>query len=238
MNPGFTTPDENVAIFIAVTKSFDIRYYNLVKPITLLLADDHFIVREGLRACFADQKQIKIVGEASNGKEAIEKAEALRPDVILLDISMPVMSGIEALPILRRRVQNSKIIVLTIHNSKEYVSRILKSGAHGYVLKDAAPAELLRAIESVYGGDAFFSPAVSKTLVSSIQREEAELSKRECEVLSLIAEGYSNVEIAERLFISERTVGTHRERIMKKLDIHSAAGLTKYAIAHGLTGAK
>lgn len=209
-----------------------------MKPITLLLADDHFIVREGLRACFADQKQIKIVGEASNGKEAIEKAEALRPDVILLDISMPVMSGIEATPILRRRVKNSKIIILTIHNNKEYVSRILKSGAHGYVLKDAAPAELLNAIESVHRGDAFLSPAVSKTLVTTIQREEAELSEREREVLSLIAEGHSSIEIAERLFISERTVGTHRERIMKKLDIHSAAGLTKYAIAHGLISAK
>ncbi len=211
-----------------------------MKPITLLLADDHTIIREGLRACFDGQKQFKIVGEASDGKEAIEKAEALRPDVILLDITMPVMSGIEATPILRRKVENSKILILTIHNNKEYVSRILKAGAHGYVLKDASPSELFKAVELVHRGDAFLSPAISNTIVSAFQKEEAEaeLSEREREILSLIAEEHSNVQIAERLFISERTVGTHRERIMKKLGIHSAAGLTKYAIAHGLISAK
>jgi two-component system nitrate/nitrite response regulator NarL len=204
-------------------------------PITLLIADDHAIVRKGIRSCLTPYKHIRVLGEARNGEEAVRKASTLKPDVILLDISMPKMSGLDVIPLLRRSHPNARILILTIHNSKEYLSRSVKTGADGFVLKDAEPSEIKRAIEAVYHGGAFFSPGVSKEILGTLAGEEGqELSRREREVLILIAEGFSSSEIAGRLFISERTVATHRQRIMKKLDIHTIAGLTKYAITQGL----
>lgn len=211
------------------------------EQITVLIVDDHAIVREGLRSCLASQPHIRILDEASNGIEAIEKAISLKPDVILLDLSMPVLSGLDAALSLRRKLPATKILILSIHNSKEYVSRIVKAGADGFVLKDSEPSEIVKAIEAVHHGDAFFSPSISKTILEGLKekkKEEDKLSHREREILILIAEGLSSSEIAKHLCISERTVGTHRERIMKKLNIHTVAGLTKYAVARGYINAR
>jgi two-component system nitrate/nitrite response regulator NarL len=209
--------------------------------IRLLLADDHPFVIEGLRFYLAAQEQFEIVGEASNGREAIQKARDLQPDIVLLDISMPDMNGLDAAKALCKQNSQIKVLVLSAHDSREYVMQMILCGAQGYVLKDSSPTELSRAIESVYRGEAFFSPHVSKMLLNEVisQPEESkrtvnDLSHRESEVLQMIAEGLSSKEIAFRLGISIRTIETHRERIMQKLDIHNVAGLTKFAIANKL----
>lgn len=211
--------------------------------IRILLADDHPIVLDGIRSRLAAQPGLEIVGEASNGHEAVRKARQLLPDIILLDISMPHMNGLEAIALLRKQAPNAKVIILTMHNTREYVSQIVRSGARGYMLKDSSPAELLQAIKLVHAGEVFFSPAVSRVLVDELAGNgrrnpsvpgPAPLSDREREVLTHIAGGLNNKEIASRLGIGVRTIETHRERIMRKLDIHSVAGLTKFAIAKGM----
>jgi len=213
------------------------------KKIKLLLVDDHPIVLDGIKAHLSAQAEFRVVGDAANGQEAIRKARQLEPDVILMDISMPQMNGIEALTILRRQVPKTKVLVLTMHNNREYISQIIRSGARGYVLKDTSPAELVRAIKLVNDGEVFFSPTVSRVVLEELVNggpkkptasEKNDLSEREREVLASIAEGYSNKETAGRLGVGVRTVETHRERIMRKLDIHSVAGLTKFAIAKGM----
>jgi two-component system nitrate/nitrite response regulator NarL len=210
------------------------------KKIKILVADDHPVVRKGLHSCLARQERLKIVGEASDGDEALKKTRDLSPDVVLMDISMPGMNGLEVTGVLRKDHPEVKVLVLSVHNNRDYIFRIIQAGAHGFISKEAPPAELLRAIESVYAGEPFFSPEIAKAalnqLVTSGGKKDpfAQLTSREREVLVLIAEGQSNKEIATKLGIGVRTIETHRERIMRRLDIHSVAGLTKFAIANGM----
>jgi two-component system nitrate/nitrite response regulator NarL len=210
--------------------------------IRILLVDDHPIVLWGLRSSLSSHPQFKIVGEASDGTEAIRKAREKNPDVVLMDITLPGLSGIEATRVLQKEVPSAKILALTMHDDKEYVLEIIRAGAKGYVLKDASPSELIQAIVAVHKGDSFFSPGVSRILIDEFKAKPQRkkliaingLTGREEEVLRFIAEGQSNKEIAERLSISVRTVETHREHIMGKLGIHCAAGLAKYAITKGI----
>ena len=214
-----------------------------MNKIQVLLAEDHTIVRKGLRSFRNTEADIEATGEAQDGREAIEKAQQLHPDVVLMDIAMPFLNGLEATRQIKKRFPEVKVLILTTHTAQEYISQILQAGASGYVVKEAAPAELVSAIEVVYRGDSFLSPSVSKKLIKEyIQQAEARseenthnrLTDREREVLQLIAEGHPNREIAELLHISARTVGTHRAHLMEKLDIHSTAELTQYAMRKGV----
>ncbi len=210
------------------------------QKIKVLVADDHPVVRRGLQSLLARQERLTVVGEAADGEEALDKALKLSPDVVLLDISMPRRDGLEVTAALRKQAPKVKVLILSVHGNKEYIFRIIQAGAHGYVSKEAAPEELLRAIESVYTGESFFSPEVARValnqLVNNGGKKESfgQLTDREREVLVLIAQGQSNKEIASHLGIGVRTIETHRERIMRRLDIHSVAGLTKFAIANGM----
>ena len=211
--------------------------------IKLLLVDDHPIVLDGIKTHLGEQKDLEVVGEAANGQEALRKAKLLLPDVVLMDITMPHMNGLEATAQLRKQLPQCKVLILTMHESREYIAQIMRLGARGYLLKDCSPAELVLAIKTVHQGEVYFSPSISRLLVQGIvdgrRPENIEpppaLTDRECEVLSLIAEGLLNKQIADRLGIGVRTIETHRERIMRKLDIHTVAGLTKYAISRGMT---
>jgi two-component system, NarL family, nitrate/nitrite response regulator NarL len=197
-------------------------------------------VRKGLQSCLVRQERLKLVGEAADGEEALTKALDLKPDVVLLDISMPRRDGLAVAAALRKDAPQVKVLILSMHSNKEYLFRIIQAGAHGYVSKGASPEELLHAIESVHNGETFFSPEIAQAalnqLVNNGGKKEpfAQLTSREREVLVLIAQGRSNKEIANQLGIGVRTIETHRERIMRRLDIHSVAGLTKFAIANGL----
>lgn len=197
-------------------------------------------MRKGLQSCLARQDTLKVVGEASDGEEALAKALELAPDVVLLDISMPRRDGLAVTEILRRQAPEIKILVLSVHSNREYIFRIIQAGAHGYVSKEAPTDQLVRAIQTVFEGQTFFSPeaaqeALHRLVQNGGKREPfAQLTAREREVLVLIAQGQSNKEIASKLGIGVRTIETHRERIMRRLDIHSVAGLTKFAIANGL----
>ena len=209
--------------------------------IRLLLVDDHPIVLDGIRSHLLAQPEFEIVGQAANGLEAIQKAKALLPDVVLMDITMPQMNGLEATSHLRKEVPGTKVLILTMHDSKEYIAQMLRMGARGYLLKDGSPAELVRAIKAVHAGEVVFAASVSKVLAEVMVNGRARsiepppsLTCREREVLTHIAEGLLNKQIADKLGIGVRTIETHRERIMRRLDIHSVAGLTKFAIANGL----
>jgi two-component system nitrate/nitrite response regulator NarL len=210
--------------------------------IRLLIADDHPVVRQGLVACLERQDHLAIVGEARDGFEAVALCRERKPDIVLMDIAMPRMSGLAAAEMLRKEQPQVKVLILTMHANKDYVMRVLQCGAAGYVLKDSAPEKLILAIESVYRGEPYFSPEIAGLALDQFVRGPGEdpegerLTCREREVLIQIAEGFSNKEIASRLGVGVRTVETHRERIMRKLDIHSVAGLTKYALARGLVG--
>lgn len=211
--------------------------------IRILLVDDHPIVREGLKSHLATHDEVLVVGEAADGKEAMAKAKELSPDVVIMDISLPDMNGLEATRKLQSAVPTAKVLILTMHEDRNYIIESVRAGARGYVLKDASPEELLCAIESVHSGGAFFQSSVSDVLLDLCSNDQerprkpstSDLTPREQEVLALIAEGDSNKEIASKLFVSVRTVECHREHIMRKLNIHSTAGLTKYAINKGIT---
>jgi DNA-binding NarL/FixJ family response regulator len=180
------------------------------------------------------------VGEAADGDEALKKALELSPDVVLMDISMPRMNGLAATEALRREAPQIKILILSVHNNREYIFRIIQAGAHGYVSKEASPEELMEAIESVHGGETYFTPDIARAALSQLVQNNGRrepfsmLTGREREVLVLIAEGRSNKEIATHLGIGVRTIETHRERIMRRLNLHSVASLTKFAIINGL----
>jgi two-component system, NarL family, nitrate/nitrite response regulator NarL len=209
------------------------------KTIRLLLVDDHPVVRKGIRSCLTKQSSIEIVDEAADGEAALGKMRQLKPDVVLMDIDMPRMTGLAVTEAARKELPDVKVLILSMHADSEHVLRILQSGARGYVLKEAPPEDLVKAIETVYAGQTFFSPEVAKLALNGLvqgsgQAPENQLTDREEQVLIQIAEGFSNKEIACRLDLGVRTVETHRERIMRKLDIHSVAGLTKYAISKGL----
>jgi len=204
------------------------------------VADDHPVVRKGMSSCLARHEHLAIVGEAGEGREAVAKTKALLPDVILLDIDMPGMSGLAVSEVLRKELPQVKVLILSMHQRAEYLLRILQSGARGYVLKDAPTDELVKAIETVYAGESYFSPEIARLALNQFVQGNGEgpdlvtVTMRERQVLALIAEGLSNKEIATQLNVGVRTIETHRERIMRKLNIHSIAGLTRFAIAKGL----
>jgi DNA-binding NarL/FixJ family response regulator len=211
--------------------------------LSIVLADDHTILREGLRALLTADPSFEIVGEARDGREAVRCVEKLGPDLILMDLSMPRMSGMEAIREIKKRYPETKIIALTVHKTEEYLLTTLQAGADGFVLKDATHDELILAIKNVMSGKSYLSPGVSEKVIEgylqgkkntqSLSSWES-LSQREREVLKLIAEGYKNKEIAEDLCISLKTVEKHRAHLMKKLDLHNAAALTVYAVDKGL----
>lgn len=212
-------------------------------PIKVLLADDHTIVRKGLRSLLEAESDIEVVGEAENGSEAMEKAEALQPDLIVMDHTMPVLNGLEATRQIRQRNPEIQILILTMHTNQEYVFQFLQAGAAGYLVKESAPDELVAAIHAIRRGESFLSPAVSKTVIDEYVRRVqdvappdsySQLTPREREILQLIAEGYTNREISEQLVISAKTAAVHRTNIMQKLDLHNMADLTKYAIRKGI----
>jgi len=215
----------------------------MAKKLKIVLAEDHTILREGLRALLSADPGFTVVGEAEDGREAVRCVERLSPDLVLMDLSMPRMSGTEAIREIKRRHPETRIIVLTVHKSEEYLHATLQAGADGYVLKDATHDELVLAIKSVVKGRPYLSPGVSKKLVEGYLEGKAgsqpnslwqKLSQREREVLKLIAEGYKNKEIAADLCISLKTVEKHRANLMKKLGLHNAAALTVYAMEKGL----
>ncbi|MGB9629035.1 MAG: response regulator [Thermodesulfobacteriota bacterium] len=209
----------------------------------IVLAEDHTILREGLKSLLSKSQDFEVVGEAADGREAIQCVERLKPDLILIDLSMPRMNGMEAIREIRRISKEIKVVVLTVHKSEEYILATFKAGADGYVLKDATHEELLMSIKSVLKGKHYISPEISekvlegylegrKTLKSKTSWDS--LTSREREILKLIAEGYRNKEIAEELCISVKTVEKHRSNLMEKLNLHNVQALTAFAIKHGL----
>lgn len=211
--------------------------------IKVLVADDHTIVREGVRILLEAQPDIEVVGEAANGQEAVAQVRALQPDVVLIDIAMPVLNGLEATRVIKRDYPQIHVIGLTMYESDEYFFQLLNAGASGYVLKKAASADLLAAIRAVHAGDVFLYPSVARRLVSDYltrvksgeeQNSYDGLTAREREVLKMIAEGHTNQVIADKLVISPSTVQTHRTRIMQRLNLHSRAELIQYARRKGL----
>jgi DNA-binding NarL/FixJ family response regulator len=214
-----------------------------VARIKVLLADDHTILRKGLLSLLAKQADIEVVGEAENGREALAKVEQLAPDVVVLDISMPLLNGLAAAQQIKHHWPHIQVVILTVHATEEYIFQILQAGASGYVVKQAAPDELIMAIHAAYAGDTFLSPSISHTVIAEYiahaQMAQFEdtldlLTQREHEICQLLAEGYSTREIADMLVISTKTVETHRGNLMHKLQINNLADLTKYAIRKGL----
>jgi DNA-binding NarL/FixJ family response regulator len=205
-----------------------------------MLVDDHPVVRKGISSCLERHNHLLVVGEAAEGNEAVAKARELLPDIVLLDIDLPRLSGLGVAEVLRKDLPNIKVIILSMYQRAEYLPRIIQSGARGYVLKDSPPEELVKAIEMVSAGECCFSPEIARLALSQVVQEngagpaESELTSREKEVLVQVAGGFCNKEIATNLNVGVRTVETHRERIMRKLSIHSVAGLTRFAVAKGL----
>lgn len=212
-------------------------------PIRILLVDDHVVVRSGLRMLLEAQSGFLIVGEAETGREAVEMVEDLQPDVVLMDIQMPDMNGIEATRHLRKTKIKTAILALTMHEDDQYFFEMLHAGSSGYILKRAAPDELVEAIHTVADGNVYLYPSLATRLVQDyLQRADAgdqpmiqdNLTPRELEILTLIAEGNTNAEIGRQLVISPKTVDSHRENIMRKLNLHSRIDLVKYALKMGI----
>jgi len=210
--------------------------------VRILLVDDHHMIREGLRSLVEKDTKYEIVGEADDGREAVDIAAKVRPDVVIMDVAMPNLNGVEATRRILRDAPDTKVIALSIHTDRQYVGRMLEAGASGYVLKDNAFEALSTAIETVLSGRTYLCPKVAAVVVDSYVRRPAEgedavtkLTPREKEVLQLIAEGHSTKEIAFNLNVSVKTIETHRRNIMEKVDIHSVAALTKFAVRLGLT---
>ncbi|MGB9678243.1 MAG: response regulator [Candidatus Ratteibacteria bacterium] len=209
----------------------------------VVIAEDHAILRDGLKSLLTSNMEFEIVGEAEDGREAIKCVEMLKPDLIIMDLSMPRMNGMEAIREIKRISKETKVVVLTVHKNEEYILATFKAGAEGYVLKDSSYKELMMAIQNVLKGKRFISPEISeKVLEGYIEGREKlkqktswdTLTPREREILKLIAEGYKNKEIAEELCISVKTVEKHRSNIMEKLNLHNAQALTTFAIEKGL----
>src|SRR5215813_985288 len=199
--------------------------------VRILLADDHTLVREGLRKILEAQSGWEVIGEAADGREAVRQALELKPDLVILDLAMPQLSGVDAIQQIVRRLPSTRVLVLSMHADEVYVTRAIKAGAHGYLLKDSAGTDLLRAVTALTQNKSFFSPAVSRVMLDDYVRQ---LAEREREVFQLIAEGRANKEIAEILHLSPSTVETHRARIMDKLDVHSAVEIVLYAVRKGI----
>lgn len=208
----------------------------MTQAIRIVLVDDHPLVLEGICARLNEEPNIEVVGYAHEGETGLTVIKKQRPDVVLMDVSMPVMDGIQAMEHLAKEMPDVRVLILSMHDDQEYILRLMKLGASGYVLKDVASEELLRAIRTVYSGNTFISSRAAERLFKDRQTTEklpkTILTKREVTVVTMIAEGQGNKEMANFLDISVRTVETHRQNIKSKLDIHTAAGLTKYAIEH------
>jgi DNA-binding NarL/FixJ family response regulator len=214
-----------------------------MRRIGVLLVDDHTVVRQGLRALLKSEEDIDVVGEAENGRQAVILAKKTPPDVVVMDVAMPLLNGLEATRQILKMLPSTKILVLTSYGDEECVEQLMQAGAAGYLIKQTAANDLLKAIREVQRGNAFFSPAIAKRLrdqcreaFSSGQpvKRTTELTSREAEVLQLIAEGFSNKQIAAELTISIKTVEKHRQQVMNKLNIHDVAGLTRYALSKGM----
>lgn len=215
-----------------------------VQRITVLLADDHTVVRQGLRALLIVEGDIEIVGEADTGRHAVQLAKKLMPDVIVMDIAMPLLNGLEATRQITKQVPTTKVLILSSYSDDEYVQQLTEAGAAGYLVKQTAANDLLKAIREAHKGNAFFSPSIAKRLrdqcreafVSGqpVKKRSDYLTTREAEVLQLIAEGQANKQIAAELCISIKTVEKHRQQVMNKLNIHDVAGLTRHAISKGI----
>jgi DNA-binding NarL/FixJ family response regulator len=218
-----------------------------MKKARVLIADDHDVVRSGLRLLFRGSSEFAVVAEAADGREAVRLAEKHNPDVAIMDISMPGFDGIEATRRIKEAHPDIKVVILSVHEDEEYAHQVLRAGASGYVLKNASKKEIFQAVRSALRGERFFSGGISKLIIERFIKhtenhgEEKQesldsqgLTKREVEVLEYIAKGFTNRQIAEKLFLSFRTVNTHRSNLMHKLNIHDTAGLVRHAISIGL----
>jgi DNA-binding NarL/FixJ family response regulator len=209
--------------------------------ITVFLADDHAVVRDGLRSLLEAQPDIRVVGDAANGREAVRQVVQLCPDVVVLDIAMPELNGIEAARGISRDCPSARTVILSMHSTAEHVFRALQAGARGYLLKESAGIEVVNAVRAVHAGRRYLSQKISDTLIDDYVRQRqpesplSRLSRRERQVLQLVVEGQSSAEIAETLSLSPKTVETYRSRLMGKLGISDLPGLVKFAIQHGLT---
>jgi DNA-binding NarL/FixJ family response regulator len=214
-----------------------------MKKISVLLVDDHTVVRQGLRALLRPEEDIEVVGEAENGRLAVQMVRKSAPDVVVMDVAMPLLNGLEATRQILKMTPSTKVLVLTSYGDDECVQQLTEAGVSGYLLKQTAANDLLKAIREVRKGNAFFSPTIAKRLRDQCReafangqpvKKNIELTSREAEVLQLIAEGFSNKQIAAELSISIKTVEKHRQQVMNKLNIHDVAGLTRYALSKGL----
>jgi DNA-binding NarL/FixJ family response regulator len=213
--------------------------------IRVLLADDHTIVRKGLRALLEEEEDITVVGEAGDGREALDKTFVLEPDVVVMDIGMPFLNGLEAVKAIKKRRPEMKVLILTMHENEEYIYEALKSGVSGYLIKKSIPRDLITAIRLAYKGESFLSPTISTKVINRFIRQAVDvesesdgvnkpLTSREREVVQMIAEGLANKEIAAKLGISIKTVKNHRSNLMDKLDLHNTAEITQFAIKNNL----
>ncbi len=215
-----------------------------MQGIRLLLAEDHTLVRAGIRSLLQSLPDMQVVGEASDGREALHLVEKAKPDIVLMDITMPGLNGLEAAARILKDFANVRVIMLSVHTAEEYVLQALRAGARGYLLKDATPAELALAIKAVAHGETYLSPAVSKHVIDYVQRvgngtsSLERLTPRQREILQLIAEGRTTQEIAQILSVSIKTVEAHRSELMERLDIHDIAGLVRFAIRMGLVSSE
>lgn len=209
----------------------------------LIVGDDHTLVRHGLRKILEEKPEWEVVAEVGDGRDAIRRAVALKPDVAILDVGMPLLNGIDATQQIVRKVPETKVLILSMHSDEAYVTRALQAGAKGYMLKDSAGKDLLRGVAAVAAGQSFFSPAIARLMLDDYVRRVGgtgvadrydSLSEREREIFQLIAEGRTNKEVAELLAISPATVETHRAHILQKLDIHNTAELVLYAVRRGV----
>jgi len=215
-----------------------------MEKIRVLLVDDHTVVRQGLRVLLEAETDIVVVGEAETGRQAVQMTKKLLPDVVVMDIAMPMLNGLEATRQIIRETPSAKVLVLSSYSDDEYVHQLTEAGAAGYLLKQTAAADLIKAVREASKGNAFFSPAISKRLLEHyreaflkgmpVRKRPDLLTSRESEVLQLIAEGKANKQIASELSISIKTVEKHRQQVMNKLNIHDVAGLTRYAISKGV----
>ncbi len=215
-----------------------------MKKITILLADDHLVVRQGLRALINTEKDIEVVGEAETGRQAVELAKELHPNIVLMDIVMPALNGLEAARQISKQVPSCKVLILSSYGDDEYVQRLNEVGARGYLIKQTAATDLMKAIREVQKGRKAFSPSISSRFQEMSRQPAAhapgaplhiaQLTPREAEALQLIAEGQTNKQIAAELGISAKTVEKHRQQVMNKLKIHDVAGLTRYALSKGV----